>query len=187
MHLGVWVIRAKKTLKHPKANESDRNAFSIKIEGYESQGFKIVYLDESGFALDMPREYGYSLSGKRCYGVKDWHAKGRVNVIGAIVDFKFINVCLFEASINSYIFYAWLIRQLIPSLPKKSVIVMDNATFHKRQDMLDGITDAGAKYEFLPPYSPDLNPIEKKWAQAKSIRRKKRCTVDELFSCAILS
>ena len=59
---------------------------------------------------------------------------------------------------------------------------MDNASFHKRQDIQEAITQAGHILEYLPPYSPDLNPIEKKWAQAKAIRRQKRCSVDELFT-----
>ena len=58
---------------------------------------------------------------------------------------------------------------------------MDNATFHKRADMIQAIEQRGTLLEFLPPYSPDLNPIELKWAQAKSIRRRHRCSVDELF------
>jgi len=52
---------------------------------------------------------------------------------------------------------------------------MDNATFHKREDMKKAIEEAGAILEYLPPDSPDLNPIEHKWAQAKAIRRKLRC------------
>ena len=65
---------------------------------------------------------------------------------------------------------------------------MDNASFHKRQDIQEAITQAGHILEYLPPYSPDLdlNPIEKKWAQAKAIRRQKRCSVDELFTQNLL-
>ena len=58
---------------------------------------------------------------------------------------------------------------------------MDNATFHKRADILEAIEQTTCTLEFLPPYSPDLNPIEHKWAQAKAIRRKYRCDVDTLF------
>ena len=60
--------------------------------------------------------------------------------------------------------------------------VMDNATFHKRHDMIQAIQDNGCSLEFLPPYSLDHNPIEKKWAQAKAIRKRHRCCVDGLFS-----
>jgi len=145
-------------------------------------GKTIVYLDESGFALDMPRIHGYSEKGKRCFGEQDWHAKGRVNAIGAIIGTQLLTVCLFDSNINSDIFFAWLTQDLIPKLPERSVVVMDNASFHKRSDMIAAIKDAGHIPEYIPPYSPDLNPIEHKWAQAKSIRRKHRCSVSELFS-----
>lgn len=138
-------------------------------------------MDESGFALDAPREKGYSKKGEKCYASKDWHARGRVNAIGAITNFKLFNVCLFHCNINSDVFYLWLTQELLPNTPKKAVIVLDNATFHKRNDMLLAVQEQGHTLEFLPPYSPDLNPIEKKWAQAKSIRRKFGYTPEELF------
>ena len=59
---------------------------------------------------------------------------------------------------------------------------MDNASFHKRADMVEAIERYGALLECLPPYSPDLNPIEKQWAQAKAIRKLERCDVYTLFS-----
>jgi transposase len=71
---------------------------------------------------------------------------------------------------------------LLPALPAHAVVVLDNAAFHKRQDIQDLIRQGGHTLEYLPPYSPDLNPIEHKWAQAKNIRKKERCNVDELFS-----
>jgi len=180
-----WGSAIKKTLKHPKANEQDRQAFNERIKHHRSNGQTIIYLDESGFAQDMPRTHGYSHRGMRCYGVHDWHSKGRINAIGAIVGFTFLSIGLFEGSINSDVFYAWLTQVLIPVLPHNSVVVMDNASFHKRTDMIEAIEQAGAVLEFLPPYSPDLNPIEKKWAQVKAIRKQERCDVDTLFSVHI--
>ena len=141
----------------------------------------IVYVDESGFAVDAPRDRGYSVKGQRCYASKDWHARGRVNAIGAISNFKLFNVCLFDCYINADVFYAWITQGLLPCTPRNSVIVLDNATFHKRNDALQAIQQQGHSVEFLPPYSPDLNPIEKKWAQAKNIRRKFDYTPDQLF------
>ena len=142
----------------------------------------IVYVDESGFALYAPRDRGYSTKGQRCYAGQDWHARGRLNAIGVITDFKLLNVCLFDTYINADVFYAWVSQELLTSLPSNSVIVLDNATFHQRHNALEAIERAGHIVEFLPPYSPDLNPIEKKWAQAKSIRRKFGYSPDELFS-----
>lgn len=131
----------------------------------------------------MPRTHGYAKRGNRCFGTHNWHSKGRVNAIGAIIDFVFVAVGLFSGSINSDVFYAWLTSTLLPSLQAGTVIVMDNASFHKRADMIEAINDHGCILEFLPPYSPDLNPIEHKWAQAKAIRKKLRCDdIDVLFS-----
>ncbi len=88
---------------------------------------------------------------------------------------------MFDGNINSDIFYAWVTNELLPVLPANAVVVLDNATFHKRQDIQYVIRRAGHTLEYLPPYSPDLNPIEHKWAQAKNIRKKKRCSVEKLF------
>ncbi len=129
----------------------------------------------------MPRRFGYAPLGKRCFGSHDWHAKGRTNVIGALLGFCLLTLGLFTQTINSDTFFAWVTQDLLPNLPKNSVIVMDNATFHKRQDIQQAIWAAGHILEYLPPYSPDLNPIEHKWAQAKALRKQQNCSIDELF------
>lgn len=97
------------------------------------------------------------------------------------MDNQFITACLFDTNIDSDIFHTWLTRDLLPKLPDNVVVVMDNATFHKRSDMIRAIESAGHVLEYLPPYSPDLNPIEHKWHEAKSKRREKCCSVLELF------
>jgi transposase len=138
-------------------------------------------LDESGFASDMPRTHGYCAKGKRCFGTQDWNAKGRTNVIGAIIGKLMLTVMLFTSNIDADVFYGWVKQDLLPKCPPNSVIVMDNATFHKRKDIQALIINAGHTLEYLPPYSPDLNPIEPKWAHAKAIRRKYQCSIDDLF------
>ena len=129
----------------------------------------------------MPRTHGYAPAGQRCYGVQDWHARGRTNAIGALIGKALLTVGLFNANVNADVFTAWLQQDLIPKLPDNAVLVMDNATFHKRNDTLQAIQRAGHTALFLPPYSPDLNPIEQKWAQAKALRRKMKCNIDQLF------
>ncbi|WP_430228703.1 transposase [Nitrosomonas communis] len=64
-------------------------------------------------------------------------------------------------------FYAWLTQDLLPKLLPTCVIVMDNATFHKRQEFKTAIANVGHTLEYLPSYSPDLNDIEPKWARPK--------------------
>ena len=92
------------------------------MEAYEEQEKQIFYLDldESVFAQDMPRQYGYSPIGSRCYGSHDWHAKGRINVIGAIVNMTFVTLGMFSSSINSDVFYAWLTQDLLPKLTSRT-------------------------------------------------------------------
>lgn len=130
----------------------------------------------------MPRTHGYSIKGHRCYGKHDWGAKGRTNAIGALLGSAIIAVGLLTGSVNTDVFNCWVDKFLLPNLPDKSVIVMDNATFHKSDEMQKLIQNAGHTLLYLPPYSPDLNPIEKKWAQAKKIRRKTGCSIDQLFN-----
>ncbi len=83
-----------------------------------------------------------------------------------------LTVTLFSANIDSDVFHAWATHDLIPRLPDAAAIVIDTAAFHKRADTKAAIETAGHRLEYLPPYAPDLNPIEHEWAQAKAIRRK---------------
>ena len=71
---------------------------------------------------------------------------------------------------------------LLPELPRRSVIVMDNTALPKGKGMQKILEDSGHTLLYLPPYSPDLNLIEKKWAQAKQIRRTNNCSIDDLFA-----
>ena len=134
----------------------------------------------------MPRTHGYAPKGTRCYDVQDWQPGKRTNVIVALMGKSLLTVSLFECNINTTIFNSWLEQDLIPKLPKNSVIVMDNAGFYKSPLLLEMIEKAGHKLEYLPEYSPDLNPIESKWAESKSKRRKYKCDIDVLFRVYIM-
>jgi transposase len=182
MHCGAWGLPIKKTLRHPRANEGARQAFRARLDDYKAQDRVVVFIDESGFSHDMPRLYAYAASGQRTYGTHNWQARGRTNVIGALIGRALLTVSLFNTNVNADVFYEWTVQDLLPKLPPKSVIVMDNATFHIRADIRDAITNAGHILDYLPTYSPDLNPIEKKWAHLKKLRRKTQCSIAELFS-----
>ncbi|WP_238334401.1 transposase [Arsenophonus endosymbiont of Bemisia tabaci] len=119
-------------------------------------------MDESGFSDDTARTHSYSPKGQRCVALKNWGAKRRINVISALLGTTLFAIGLFDININSDVFYAWVTQVLIPVLPKNSVIMMDNATFHKKQSIQQVIIDAGDMVEYLPTYSPDLNPIKHK-------------------------
>ena len=129
----------------------------------------------------MPRTHGVSKIGTRCYGIRNFGQKKRTNVIGALSAGTLLAVSLFQCNIDTQIFKAWAQEDLIPALPEKSVFVLDNASFHKKADLLDLFNSHNHKLIFLPPYSPHLNPIEKKWAQAKRLRRKLQCDIPTLF------
>lgn len=92
---------------------------------------------------------------------------GRTNVIAALCDKKVIAPMCYEHSTNGVFFMEWFEKELIPNLHKGQTITLDNASFHSKKE-LKKITD---KYElhllFLPTYSPDFNPIEKKWENLK--------------------
>lgn len=111
----------------------------------------------------------------------DWQARGRINATGALIGKLPVTVGLFEANINADVFHGWATQDLLPKLPSHSVVVTDNAAFHKRQDIRNAIQNAGHTLEYLPAHSPDLNPIEHKWAQAKALRKRQNQTVDKLF------
>ncbi len=146
----------------------------------------LIYIDESGFSEDMPRTFGYAPEGRRCFGAHNWQAKQRTNAIGALTGDSLLTLALFDSSINTDVFEAWIRQELLPALPNGAVVVMDNASFHKPEKIQELIENAGCLLEYLPSYSPDLNPIEHKWAQAKALRRKLSCSTDELFQQSVL-
>ncbi len=93
---------------------------------------------------------------------------------------------LISGSVNTAVFTSWVDQVLLPNCPKESVVIMDNASFHKGKEMQKILEDSGHTLLYLPPYSPDLNPIEKKWAQAKHIRRTLACSIDHLFQLNLM-
>lgn len=112
----------------------------------------------------------------------NWQLKNQTNAIGAIYNDQLFAVRLFDCSVNSDVFHSWVKHALIPELPRNSVIVMDNASFHHRIDTKELIEQNGHQILWLPPYSPDLNPIEKMWAWVKKKRKEWRIdSIDDLF------
>lgn len=141
----------------------------------------LIYIDEGGFAEDMPRTFGHAPEGMRCFGKHDWRAKHRTNAAGALTGGRLLTAALFDCSMNTDVFEAWLRQGLLPALPNGAVVVMDNASFHKSERIQEAVEAAGRLIEHPPPHSPDLNPMEHEWAQAKALRRKLGCSTDELF------
>ena len=176
------VLLKKKTLNHPKADAELRCLFLEQLHQFETDNRPIVFLDESGFKSHDNRPHGYSNKGQKCFGEYNWQLKNHTNAIWAIYNTQLFAVGLYDCSVNSDVFHSWVSHLLLPNLPKNSVIVMDNATFHKRQDIQELIEDAEHTILWLPPYSPDLNPIEQVWAWVKRKRKDWRLDcIDTLF------
>ena len=121
----------------------------------------LIYIDESGFQSETTRLYSYNVKGLRADGEYNWQLKNCTNAIGAILHNQLLTVGLYDCSVNTSVFESWVEQDLLPKLKSTSVLIMDNATFHKGKKLIELIKSAGHYIVWLPKYSPDLNPIEK--------------------------
>lgn len=126
-----------------------------------------IYLDESGINQYLYRKHGRGLRGKRVCGEISGKRFARQSVISALFKGKLFSPMCFEGTCNTSVFNTWLKQMLIPNLIPGQVLILDNASFHKSTETQKLVEAAGCKILFLPPYSPDLNPIEKYWANMK--------------------
>ena len=91
----------------------------------------------------------------------------RTNIVAAQCGKKILAPMTFKFSCNTEFFVEWVKQVLVPELKRGQCVVMDNASFHKSVQVKEAIEAAGCRLIYLPPYSPDLNPIEKFWANMK--------------------
>jgi transposase len=148
-----------------------RKAFLKLRERYRRRGKEFVYVDESGFAPSAAKTHGYAPKGQRIYGLRSGHSRPRTSLLAAKVGKTLTATMLFKGTCNTTVFNAWLEKFLLPLLDKTKVVVMDNAIFHKSQKTRHLIEQTGATLLFLPPYSPDLNPIENTFGTLKRYRQ----------------
>jgi transposase len=128
---------------------------------------KLIFLDESGATTEMTRRYGRGLRGERvCEGTPGGHWR-TLTVLGAIRSSGWVATMTIEAATDGDIFLAYLEQVLCPQLGPGDVVVMDNLAAHKVAGVRDRIQQTGAELRYLPPYSPDFNPIEKCWSKVK--------------------
>lgn len=128
---------------------------------------RLIFLDESGVTTEMTRRYGRAPAGERvCEGTPagNWRT---LTVVGAIGLRGWIGAMTIEAPTDGEIFLAYLEQVLCPQLRPGDLVVMDNLAAHKVAGVRELIENAGAELRYLPPYSPDFNPIEKCWSQIK--------------------
>jgi transposase len=136
---------------------------------------RLVFLDECGVLTNMARQYGRSPRGERAYGSVPFGSWKRLSVIGALGIKGIMAAMTVEAATNGASFVVFLKQVLLPELRRRkrdAVLVLDNLRPHKTAEVRDVLDRSGFAYRYLPPYSPDLNPIEPGWAKAKSILRR---------------
>ena len=112
-----------------------------------------MYCDESGFEPDAPCLYGWSSRGVAVYGERSGQRRPRENLLAARTRQEWLAPLLLPGSVTAQVFEQWLGEQLIPSLLRASVLVLDNAAFHRPQKVTALMEQAGHRVLFLPPYS----------------------------------
>jgi transposase len=133
---------------------------------------RLVFLDETWASTNMTRRYGRCPRGARLVRpVPLGHWKTTTFVVALRLD-GLTAPTVVDGAINADVFEAYVRQQLVPTLRPGDVVVMDNLSSHKRAGVRQAIEAAGAKLRFLPPYSPDLNPIELAFSKLKSLLRK---------------
>jgi transposase len=122
--------------------------------------------------------YGWNEKGKRFHALKSGKRQGRVNMIAAYCNGKLFAPFTVEGACNRNVFETWLESCLLPSLKPGQIVIADNATFHRGGRIQELIETAGCQLKYLPPYSPDLNNIERCWSWLKSRIRKQLIQFD---------
>ena len=135
---------------------------------------KIHYLDEMGVDNNTVTTRGWSEAGKKSYSEQLAFYTERVNWLAAYRyhDKELIAPFEYKGATNQHLFNGWFEQCLCPKLNYGDYIIMDNASFHKGDEILEIADSFGINIIYLPAYSPDLNPIEKFWANFKRNLRK---------------
>ena len=157
---------------YEERNEELRSEYKQKIQPIPREN--LIYLDESGFDMNMKKEFGFSKKGIPIIAEKSGNRKGkRITIISALsrINDKLLAPMYFEGNTDTEVFNTWISEFLIKELQPGKTLIMDNASFHKSPKTRELIEKAGCFLEYLPPYSPDFNPIEHKWGVVKKIVR----------------
>jgi len=120
-------------------------------------------VDESGIDSYLYREYGWAPRGQRLIGEISGRRYKRAGIVAAKLGHEIIAPLVFDGTMEHSLFEQWFSQCLLPALPEHAVIVMDNASFHCKKKLRALARKAHRTLLFLPPYSPELNPIEHFW------------------------
>jgi transposase len=146
---------------------------------------RLIFLDETWTNTAMARRYGWADVGKRALGFAPaghWHTS--TFLAGLTVE-GLIAPLVLDGPINAEIFTAYVEQMLMPELREGDIIILDNLSSHKGEAAARLVASAGARLLFLPPYSPDLNPIELFFSKLKSLLRKAGARTTETLWNAI--
>ena len=146
------------------------------ISGFSASD--LVFLDESGCNTDMTRRCAYSLRGSRAVDSAPLSKPRNTTILSSIQ----LNGTLHYTTFSTVERFKWYLEtDLLPHLNGNSVLIMDNMKSHHAKAVRNLLDSAGVRCIYLPPYSPDLNPIEKLWSKVKALLRKfKARTLDAL-------
>jgi transposase len=132
----------------------------------------LVFLDETAVNTSMTRPYGRAAKGERVIGCVPFGAWKTLTFVAALRHDRMTAPMMIKGAMNGEIFLAYVEQCLVPTLKRGDIVVMDNVGPHRVEGVRHAIEAAGAKLRYLPPYSPDLNPIELSFSPFKAFLRK---------------
>lgn len=163
-----------------------REAFVARQKALDPK--RLFFLDETGTNVAMSRLYARAPRGERTKECQPRNRGTTLTLIAALTVGGLLAPMTVEGATDSLVFIAYVREILLPELQPGDVVVLDNVGAHKVPEVQRLIEEAGARLLFLPPYSPDLNPIEEAWSKVKSfLRTAKARTVDALHSAIAMA
>ena len=133
---------------------------------------RLVFIDETWAKTNMTRTHGRAPRGERLVAKVPHGHWQTLTFLAALRSDRIDAPCVIDGPINGDSFLAYVEQVLVPTLKPRDIVVIDNLGSHKGKAVRRAIRAAGAKLFFLPPYSPDLNPIEQMFAKLKALLRK---------------
>lgn len=140
---------------------------------------RLVLLDETGAKTNMTRLYARARRGQRLVDHAPAGHWNTTTLVAAITREAPIAPMVLEGAMDTAAFVAYIERVLVPDLPKDAIVVMDNLGAHQSPAFERALAKAGAELRYLPPYSPDFNPIELMWSKVKSALRAAKARTEE--------
>lgn len=180
------MVFKKKTLRADEQDRPDvaRRRLHFCIARRFADLDRLVFLDESSAKTNMTRLYGRAPVGQRCHFAAPqghWHTTTLLSAIRRTGVIKEASI-LYEGPTDAMVFRGYVEQCLAPALTPGDIVVMDNLASHKVTGVREAIDAVGASLWYLPPYSPDMNPIEKLWSKVKAwLRRVAARTVEGLM------